>query len=196
MIRFQNVRLSYGDAPVLEIPALHIAPGERTALMGPSGCGKTSLLKLAAGLMRPDAGTAEVNARRIAFVFQEPRLLPWRNTAENVAAVLEGSKKAALERAADWLERLGLGTDMDKYPRELSGGMAQRVNIARALAFDGDLLLLDEPFKGLDEARRTEVVDIISSYAGGRTLLLATHDRGEAEALCGRILTYEDNTFR
>lgn len=195
MICFENISLSYGNKPVLSDMTLHIAAGEHAALMGPSGCGKTTLLRLAAGLLTPDRGAVTVSTRRIAYAFQEPRLLPWRTAAENVNAVL-GDKAAAMPRAMEWLEAVGLADAADKFPRELSGGMAQRVNLARALAFDGDLLLLDEPAKGLDETRRSDILALLREHASrGKTVLLATHDFREAQALADRIYVWENGRF-
>lgn len=194
MIEFRGVFLAYGGAPVLEDVTLSVPEGTSAALMGPSGCGKSTLLNLAAGLLAPTGGAVTVTAERIAYVFQEPRLLPSRTALENVNAVL-GDKKATLPRAMEWLERVGLQEAADKYPAELSGGMAQRVNIARALAYGGDLLLLDEPFKGIDEERKEDLTHLLRKVGPGKTLLLATHDPAEAEALCGVIYSYENRTF-
>lgn len=194
MIHLVDVTLAYDGAAVLEHMTLHVPPGSHIALMGPSGCGKSSVLKLAAGLLRPGSGTVRVSSERPACVFQEPRLLPGRTALQNVNAVL-GDRRATLSDARAWLDRMGLSEAADKYPAELSGGMAQRVNIARALAYGGDLLLLDEPFQGIDEERRAELIDLIREHTGSRTLLLATHDRAEAEALCGSILVYEEKRF-
>ena len=173
---------------------LRLAAGEHVALMGPSGCGKTTLLRLAAGLLSPDSGAVTVSSERIAYAFQEPRLLPWLTAAENVAAVLPGSP-AAMNEAMRWLDNLGLASAADKFPRELSGGMAQRVNLARALAYDGDILLLDEPTKGLDEALQDSVLALLGEYTAGKTVLLATHDGKEAQAFKARIYIWEDGRF-
>lgn len=184
----------YDGTPVLERMTLHVPAGAHAALMGPSGCGKSTLLNLAAGLLSPAAGTVRVGAGRIAYVFQEPRLLPDRTALQNVNAVL-GDKKATLPAAEAWLARVGLSDAADKYPAELSGGMAQRVNIARALAWDSELLLLDEPFQGIDEDRRAALIALLREQAAGKTLLLATHDHAEAEALCETVYGYEEKRF-
>lgn len=194
MIKLDNITIAYGSEPVLQNLTLHIPQNAHIALMGPSGCGKTSVLNLAAGLLAPAAGTVSIAADRIAFVFQEPRLLPTRTALQNVNAVLS-DKKATLPEAAKWLEAVGLSDAADKYPAELSGGMAQRVSIARALACDAELLLLDEPFRGLDETRKAELISLIAEHTKDKTLLLATHDRAEADALCGAVLTFQNGTF-
>ena len=185
MLELMNISHSYGDREVLADISLTLEPGQRIALMGPSGCGKTTLLKIALGLLAPTAGTADNRFRRSSAVFQEPRLLPWRSAAENVALVL-GDTKAALPRALVALEQLELKDAADKYPRELSGGMQQRVAIARALAADPDLLVLDEPFKGLDEALRQRVLQTVNETKAA--VLLVTHEEWEAEALGCTIL--------
>lgn len=194
MIRFENVCLTYGDRTVLRNVTLHVPPGGRVALMGPSGCGKTSLLQLAAGLKKPASGAVRSNARRLAYAFQEPRLLPRLTAVQNVNAVLADAPDT-LPRAMEWLEAVGLAEAADKLPYQLSGGMAQRVNLARALAYEGDLLLLDEPLKELDEARRDDILFLLQRHAADRTLLVTTHDPHAAEALAERIYVWRDGTF-
>lgn len=190
MIKLRALSLAYDGQQVLRNCSLSLAKGERVALMGPSGCGKTTLLRCVAGLLSPQSGSVERKGR-VAFVFQEPRLLPWLTAEENIAVVLE--KGSPLPRQL--LGACGLAQAANKYPYELSGGMQQRVAIARALAYDGDILLLDEPLKGFDEALHEEMAALIARYAQGKTLLLATHDRTEAETLCQRVLVYREGTF-
>ncbi len=194
MIYFAGLALAYDGVQVLESLTLHIAPGECAALMGPSGCGKSSLLNLTAGLIHPTAGSVTVNAGRIAYAFQDPRLLPWLTAAQNVNAALS-DRAATMPQAMEWLEAVGLADAADKLPRELSGGMRQRVNLARALAYDGELLLLDEPTKGLDADLREDIWALLQAHSRGRTVLLATHDIQEAEALADRTYTYQNKTF-
>ena len=185
MLELRNISHSYGDLNVLSDLSLTLEPGRRIALMGPSGCGKTTLLKIALGLLTPSAGAVKNSFRRPAAVFQEPRLLPWRTALENVDLVL-GDRKKDLPRAMAALEQMELTDAAHKYPRELSGGMQQRLAMARALAADPDLLVLDEPFKGLDEALRLRVLQTV-----GRTeaaVLLVTHEEWEAHALGCQIL--------
>ena len=186
MLDLVNICHSYGDRQVLQGVSLSLEAGQRMALMGPSGCGKTTLLKIALGLLVPTAGTVENRFCRVAAVFQEPRLLPWRTALENVNLVL-GDGKSSLPRAMAALEEMELKDAAQKYPRELSGGMQQRLAIARALAANPDLLILDEPFKGMDESLRMRVLQSVSRTEAA--VLLVTHEEWEAEALDCRIRT-------
>ena len=167
-MRMTNVYKSYGDIAVLKGITLDFAPGGRYQLTGPSGCGKTTLLRLLMGLEKPDAG--EIEAReRIAAVFQENRLCPWLTAEENIRLV---NPKAA---AADCLAALGL--PLDKRPvSEYSGGMQRRVALARALLSESEVLLLDEPFTGLDEENRDKALAAVERWAGGRTILFVSHE--------------------
>lgn len=194
MLRLEDVSLSYGGKIVLQGQSLDVPSGKRIALMGPSGCGKTSLLRLAAGLSKPDGGTVERRCERVSYLFQEPRLLPWLTAEENVNAVLS-DRAATRAEAHRWLDAVGLGEDADKYPRELSGGMQQRVSLARALAYGGALFLLDEPLKGLDAETRADMLHLLCKHTAGKTVLLATHDEAEAEALADEIYTYHPHRF-
>ena len=161
MLELLNISHSYGDRQVLQGVKLSLEAGQRIALMGPSGCGKTTLLKIALGLLHPSAGTVQNRFCRVAAVFQEPRLLPWCTAVENVNLVLD-DRKNGLSRAMAALEKMELKDSAQKYPRELSGGMQQRVAIARALATEPDLLILDEPFKGMDESLRLRVLQSVA----------------------------------
>lgn len=194
MIELKNLHLAYGEQRVLSGQDLHIAPGERAAFMGPSGCGKTSLLRLIAGLEKPVSGTVSVRNRRISYLFQEPRLLPWLTAEQNVNAVLSDGP-VTLPEARFWLEAVGLEDAAAKYPAELSGGMQQRVSLARAMAFGGDILLLDEPFKGLDGETRGHMIALLRAHTAGKTLLLATHDRDEAAALAQSLYVFDGQRF-
>ena len=185
MLKLTNISHSYGDHPVLQSVSLTVLPGQRVALMGPSGCGKTTLLRIALGLVKPGGGTVENTFAKTAVVFQEPRLLPWRTALENVNAVLSDGP-ATLEQARKYLSQLGLEASADKYPRELSGGMQQRVAIARGLALEGDLLVLDEPFKAMDDALRQSVMAQVAKTDAA--IVLVTHDVAEAAALGCEII--------
>ena len=185
MLELKNIRHCYGTTPVLNDVSLCLAPGERIALMGPSGAGKTTLLRVALGLLKPDGGTVENRFRKTAAVFQEPRLLPWRTAAENVNLVLSDDRSTMAE-ARLCLQRMDLAEAADKYPGELSGGMQQRVAIARAMAVGADLLILDEPFKAMDEALRNRVIARVAQTDAA--VLLVTHEEEEAVALGCRIV--------
>ncbi len=192
MLELRDVSLSFGGQRVLARCDLRLFAGERIALMGPSGCGKTSLLRVALGLQKPDSGTVRRGTASVAAVFQESRLLPWRTAEENVNLVLS-DRDETMPEARAWLARLELGDACGHYPAALSGGMQQRVSIARALAARPALLILDEPFKGLDEALRRRVMRTVSDSAD--SILLATHSEEEAQALGCRILRYKDGRW-
>ena len=185
MLRLKDISLRYGEKQVLKAFSLTLNPGQRIALMGPSGCGKTTVLRIVMGLLKPQRGTMDNGFSKTAVVFQEPRLLPWRTAGENVNLVL-GDTPATMPRALSALKAMGLGEAAGQYPGELSGGMQQRVALARALAVRGDLLILDEPFKGLDESLRQAV--IARTAATNAAVLLVTHDRAEAEAMGCTVL--------
>ncbi len=185
MLKLTKISHSYGGVPVVKNVDLTLLPGQRMALMGPSGAGKTTLLRIALGSLSPTEGTVENRFCKTAAVFQEPRLLPWRTALENVNLVL-GDNKATLDQAMAPLKALGLEAAADKYPRELSGGMQQRVALARALAVNADLLVLDEPFKALDEELRRQVMSLAAEASAA--ILLVTHEEAEAAALGCEIM--------
>ena len=185
-LMIRHVSKSFGEKVVLRDFSLEVAEGERVCLLGPSGGGKTTLLHLIAGLIEPDSGEIARPEGKISIVFQEYRLLPWLTAEENITETT-GCPKAL---ARELLTAMELGEEADGYPEDFSGGMKQRVSIARALARDSSLLLLDEPFKGLDEGLRERVIREVDRYAAGRTVLLVTHDRAEADLLnCARTET-------
>jgi NitT/TauT family transport system ATP-binding protein len=164
-------------------------------LVGPSGCGKSTFLNLVSGVEKPTSGsvtvTAEGKSARIGYVFQDPRLLPWRTVLDNMIYVHDdGDRKTRRERCMRFLEMVDLAHAADKYPAQLSGGMRQRIGIARALSIQPDLLLMDEPFSHLDaitaRSLRTELQQLWQD--SGATVLFVTHDVNEAVQLSDRIL--------
>ena len=193
MIAIEDLNIAYNGAQVLQNCTLRVEKNSRIALMGPSGCGKTTLINAIAGLVTPDSGRITVNGT-VSYVFQEPALFPWLTALENVNVVLS-DKPDTLALSRRWLEEAELGDCLDKYPHQLSGGQKQRVAICRALAFGGDILLLDEPLKGLDPDTRARVADLILRESRDKTLLLVTHDQWEAQNLCETVLRYRDGRF-
>ncbi len=173
-----RVRFSYGDNTICHDLTWHIPSNGVVCLWGPSGCGKTTLLRLLAGLETPADGDVE-NVGRVSMVFQEDRLLPWLSALDNVAVT-----GASASLAADMLAKLGLTQEeMSALPRNLSGGQQRRVALARALVADSDILLMDEPFNGLDEDTWQTIVPLITEYAQNRPVVLVTHIRQQAEML-------------
>jgi ABC-type nitrate/sulfonate/bicarbonate transport system ATPase subunit len=197
MIHIDRVlkRFSGDEEPVLDHVSITVEKGELVALIGPSGCGKSTVLNIIAGLVKPTEGSVRVDGgdARVSYVFQRPRLLPWRNVRRNVAFSLEQTRVSASERrraVAAAIARVNLDGHEDKYPHQLSGGMQQRVALARGLAIEPSVLLLDEPFGSLDALTRSymqeELLGIVRG--SGTTALLVTHDIDEALLLADRVL--------
>lgn len=183
----RDISMSFGDKKIFNNFSFDANDGERICILGPSGGGKTTLLNIIAGLIQPDSGKINCSYNRISYVFQEYRLLPWATALENITAI-----GCSAERAEELLNAVELDNDMHSYPDSLSGGMKQRVNIARALAYDSDLILFDEPFKELDLNLKERIIDVVSRYCQGRTVILVTHDRRDCQLMeCTKI--YEFN---
>ena len=186
MIEMNNVSVNYGNTKVLNDFSITVNKGEKIALMGPSGSGKTTVLKLIANQLRPTNGKIICRANKIGYMFQEPRLVPWLTAAENVNLVL-GDTPETLPQAIKWLKYLGLGDTVNKYPSELSGGMQQRTALARVLAYDAELLLLDEPFSALDEDMADYLLSLIKEFAKDKTIILVTHNSSHAKKFAETI---------
>ena len=186
MLTIENLSVSYKGTPVLKNLNACFSDGITTGLVGASGAGKTTLLRVIGGLLAPDEGHVISSYNRIAYVFQEPRLFPWMTALENVSAVCDNKKLAK-----EYLKGLQLHSDsLSKFPHELSGGMKQRVSLARALAYEPDLLLLDEPFKGLDSETKREAMRFLFEHMQGKTVLMVTHDSDDLP-FCHQILRFE-----
>ncbi len=188
MIELSHLSKSYGACTVINDLTLKIGDGERVAISAASGCGKTTLFRLIAGLEKADSGIIKVE-KPVAYIFQEPRLFSDFTVLENVMVVLRGKNRRL--RARQWLATVGMEEHLSKYPDEISGGMAQRTVLARALAAEREIFLLDEPFSGLDSESKEQLMSLTKEITAGKTLLLISHDRKEAEVLCQRILTFK-----
>lgn len=182
MITVKNLKKSFNGKVVFDGYDLCLPDKGMFYMTGPSGSGKTTLLRIIAGLDKDFEGTAEHNGV-ISYVFQENRLIPSLTAYENVYEVCHDK-----EKALEMLKQTGLSEDTDKYPPELSGGMNRRVSIARALSYEHDILLLDEPFTALDGEIKSAVISLIKELEKDRLVLLVSHDESEAKALgCERI---------
>jgi NitT/TauT family transport system ATP-binding protein len=199
-----------GQVIALESISLSIRPEEFLCVIGPSGCGKSTILGLTAGLLKPSSGEVLINGKSIAeareahqigLVFQDPVLLPWRTVAENVELPLEVLQVPRAEHAAKIeavLELVKLQGFEHRFPHELSGGMRQRLGIARALSFDPQILLMDEPFGALDAITRDKMsIELLRIWEQRqKTVLFVTHSIGEAAFLSDRVVVLTDRPGR
>ena len=185
MIEFKNIFKSFDDKTVLENFSLKIAPGERVCIMGPSGGGKTTLGNLLLGTISPDFGEVICDSGAISPVFQEDRLCEDFSALSNLRMVLPDRNA---QKARDILMRLLNPEDINKPVKTFSGGMKRRVAIGRALCYDKPILLLDEPFSGLDSYTKQSVADVINEYSKDKTVILISHDKKEAEMLGAKII--------
>ncbi|MCS5629824.1 MAG: ABC transporter ATP-binding protein [Pirellulaceae bacterium] len=198
-ITIDDLSMQYGDATVLDSVSCNIPAGQWVSIVGPSGCGKSTLLRCVAGLTDPTTGTVQLEGKQPAFVFQDPTLLPWRSAAGNIQLPLELEKQSTESRSDRVLQvaqLVGLeAADIDKYPRELSGGMRMRVSIARALVMNPNALLLDEPFAALDEILRQQLnQELLHIWQTQQmTVLFVTHNVAEAVYLSQRVLVLNAN---
>ena len=194
VVRIRGLSRRCGERAVLKNIDLDIGAGEFGALLGASGCGKSTLLRILADLDRDIAGEVEVPLRR-AVAFQAPRLMPWKSVWRNVVLGLPGAPDR--KRATEALEEVGIAHRADQWPKVLSGGEAQRVSLARALAREPDLLLLDEPFAALDALTRLKAQELVGELweHHGCAVLLVTHDVEEALLLSDRILVMKDGVI-
>ena len=195
VLRLEDVRCAFGEVEVFRGLSLEIARGEFVAVVGPSGCGKTTLLNLCSGFVKPTGGSVERRGR-IRTVYQQDGLFPWLTVAENVRLGLREVKgePEREKRLAEMLSLIKMENFSGHYPHQLSGGMRQRAELARALAGDTDVLLLDEPFSSLDYLTRlrlrNELARMLSELP--RTVVLVTHDIEEAAQLADRVVVLSD----
>ncbi|WP_197024965.1 ABC transporter ATP-binding protein [Arthrobacter sp. UNC362MFTsu5.1] len=201
-ISVDHVTFGYGKEVILQDISIDVVEGEFVSLIGPSGCGKSTLLSMFDGVVRPDVGTVRIfgstvqeTLKQRAMVFQNFALMPWKTVRENVLLGLnyrrtDLSKKERLELAREYINRVGLTHALDLYPHQISGGMQQRVGIARAFAVQPRLLLMDEPFGALDaqnaELLREDLLKLVAEER--RTVVFVTHNLDEALQMSDRVL--------
>ena len=198
-LRIEDTSVSFGSIEVFRNLSLEVARGEFVAVVGPSGCGKTTLLNLLSGFLKPSSGTVACSGR-VRTVYQHDSLFPWQTAAQNIAMGLREltSDRDRTEQLGAMLQLINLEEFAGHYPHQLSGGMRQRVELARALAGRSDILLLDEPFSSLDYLTRLrlrrELARMLEELP--RTVVLVTHDIEEAAQLADRIVVLSDRPAR
>ncbi len=191
MIALHNISLSFGEKSVLSGFSLSLPDTGVVCLSGPSGCGKTTIARILSFLQKPDSGSVDgICPGEAAVLFQEDRLLPWLSALGNLTAVCDDHTARRL------LKAMGLSKEADAMPAELSGGMRRRIALARALAYDSRLLILDEPFNGIDEAAKTSLYPLIRQAAKNKPVLLITHHAGEIEALSDDVIELDGPPLR
>ena len=194
MIKLENISFSFGDRKILKNLNFTFPDKGVFAITGASGEGKTTLLRLLCGLVTPSAGKLVSTHQKAAFAFQEPRLIPWLDCENNINFVLSKEKQGS-DIAATLLQELELGEHLKSVPGALSGGMKQRVSLARALAANADLLLLDEPFSALDASLKERIAPHVKAANPSGLTVLVTHDPRDAELLGATVLVLKDGTL-
>lgn len=185
-IKISNLYKSYGDNTIYNNFSISFPSEGIYTLTGPSGCGKTTLFNIISGIDNDYKGSVIINRNsKISVVFQEDRLLPWFNAEKNISIVNTEMDKAEINKI---LHLLDLDGTNDKYPDELSGGMKRRIAIARALAYSGDIYLLDEPFKGLDQKIKTKLIEYFEQLGRTKLILHITHELSEVKELKSNLI--------
>jgi NitT/TauT family transport system ATP-binding protein len=197
-VRFRDIWMKFGAVSVLEDINLEVTQGEFVCILGPSGCGKSTLLNMAGGFIQPVVGEVTIDGERVTgpdprriFVFQERGVFPWLTVEQNIAfGLFRVDEKEKRERVAHYIGMVGLRGFEKSYPRELSGGMKQRLEVARALAVNPDVLYLDEPFGALDSITRLQMRrELLRIWEAERkTILFVTHDIEESVQLADRVV--------
>ncbi len=185
VISIKNLSKSYADKSVIKDFSFDLDISDINVFMGNSGCGKTTLLRLIAGLEKPDSGKITGVPDNISFMFQEDRLLEWLSAEENIRIVSD------TDRAKEYLKKVCLDGEAETRACELSGGMKRRVALARALAHDSGLVILDEPFKGLDTELKQKMLSLVKEESEKRAVIAVVHEAEEAEALSGKIYRFK-----
>jgi len=192
LIQFKNINKIFDSFEVIKDLSFEVNSTDIIGILGASGVGKSTILKLIAGLEKPTSGTLINNTKKVGYVFQEPRLLPWKTTLQNVLLPLIVSgieKKEAQKKALYYLEKMGLNGFENYYPSQLSGGMLQRVSLARAFALEPDLLLLDEPFAALDLRLKSVLETMLKELLAEHPIpvLYVSHSPEEIVQIANRI---------
>ena len=195
ILKISDVEKHFGDVNVLQNLSMEAAREEIVCIVGPSGCGKSTLLNIVSGLIEPSGGKVINNSRNTSYVFQEDRLLPWKDVYQNIHIV---NKKSSRASCMELIEKVGLKGFEGFYPAELSGGMRQRCSIARAFNYEADLLLMDEPFKSLDYNLRIGMIHYLLTLWNNtqKTILFVTHEIDEALLLGDRIILLSNRPTR
>jgi len=203
LLKFINIHKSFGSLKIFSDFNYCIEDGHFVCICGASGIGKTTFLQMVAGISKPDKGTVDLNGcSRIGYVFQEPRLLPWCTVRENIELVLYAYHKNNNQRintiAEDLIHKLKLTGFADYYPSQISGGMKQRVSLARAFAVEPDVLLLDEPFSALDDKLKNTLRELLLDLLDWKpcTTILVTHDLREALLLGKEIVIFDQRPVK
>ena len=189
-VRLDNIKKSYNGKAILNGLTFEAKRGQPICLFGQSGCGKTTVLNIIAGLTKANGGSIIGNEGRISYVFQEDRLLEQLSAKENIMLTARNRK------AADsFIEAAGLSECIDMYPADMSGGMKRRTAIARAVAFDGGIMLLDEPFNGRDAGRKKAIAEFLKSFVSDKLCIMVTHDRTDAGLMDAEIFEIINNNY-
>ena len=189
-VRLDNIKKSYNGKAILNGLTFEAKRGQPICLFGQSGCGKTTVLNIIAGLTKANGGSIIGNEGRISYVFQEDRLLEQLGAKENIMLTARNRK------AADsFIEAAGLSECIDMYPADMSGGMKRRTAIARAVAFDGGIMLLDEPFNGIDAGRKKAIAEFLKSFVSDKLCIMVTHDRTDAGLMDAEIFEIINNNY-
>lgn len=195
MLKLSKIKKNFGEKQVLSEASLSVEKGECAMIFGMSGCGKTTLLRIAAGLEKQDGGMVEKEGKT-AFVFAEARLFPTATALENIMMVMREDRKTARKKAEKILNAFGLENASMLYPNELSTGMAARVSLARAVAYDADVYLMDEPFKSLDGEIKQSVASFLRGFFTDKTVLIISHDKEEAELMNASVYWMSDGKIQ
>lgn len=191
MIQLEHVSKKH-QQPLFEDFSYNFPEKGIVCFFGPSGSGKTTLLNLILGLETPDSGRIQgTEGKRTSVVFQEDRLLPWFNGLENILAVNEN-----FNFCWDWIQKFGMEAEVSKFPDEMSGGLKRQIAILRALAYDGDLFFLDEPFQALDLVKRKEIIELLRSHLSNKLTIFITHHLEEVLAMADVLLIFHGEPLK